>query len=101
MPLSVQDWFRPAKALSHSPFSKDYMPSGVPFQNQDYSSKAFSDSALLQTSTPIVTKDSISMHINLNGSSSASNTSGPTCTGQTAASLSGMLNSLDTGGMSY
>ncbi|KAI9451929.1 hypothetical protein BJY52DRAFT_962027 [Lactarius psammicola] len=29
--LSELDWFRPAKALSHSPFSEDYVPPGTPF----------------------------------------------------------------------
>jgi hypothetical protein len=163
--LSVQDWFRPAKALSHSPFSEDYVPPGTPFQDWDYSSKAFNDGAPLQTSTPIVTKDSIRTHVDWNGSPNAPNTSGSTRTlhdpdkntmnscnldglefrrrhfphdsifssfdtsktlsnglnlestlqrdsvsslsphlpdsGQTVASLSGMLNSLDIDGMSY
>jgi hypothetical protein len=78
--LSVQDWFRPAKALSHSPFSEDYVPPGTPFQDWDYSSKAFNDGAPLQTSTPITTKDSIRTHVDRNGSPSAPNTSGPTRT---------------------
>jgi hypothetical protein len=78
--LSVQDWFRPAKALSHSPFSEDYVPPGTPFQDWDYSSKAFNDGAPLQTSTPIVTKDSIRTHVDRNGSPGAPNTSGSTCT---------------------
>ncbi|KAI0251394.1 hypothetical protein BJV78DRAFT_469382 [Lactifluus subvellereus] len=65
--LSGQDWFKPAKALSHSPFSEDYVPPGTPFQEWDYSSEAFFDGVPLQTSTPIVVKDSVRGHVDPNG----------------------------------
>jgi hypothetical protein len=58
--LSTQDWFRPAKALSRSPFPEDYIPPGTPFQEWDYSAETFLGGTPLQTSTPnAVKKDAI------------------------------------------
>ena len=72
--LSGQDWFKPAKALSHSPFSEDYVPPGTPFQEWDCSSEAFFDGVPLQTSTPIVIKDSVRRRVDPNEKLSAPNT---------------------------
>jgi hypothetical protein len=72
--LSRQDWFRPAKALSHSPFSEDYVPPGTPFQEWDYSSEAFNDGVPLQTSTPNVIRDPVRKHVNHSERPSAPNT---------------------------
>jgi len=54
--LSAQDWFRPAKALSRSPFPEDYVPPGTPFQEWDYSAETFLGGTPLQTSTPNAVK---------------------------------------------
>jgi hypothetical protein len=72
--LSELDWFRPAKALSHSPFSEDYVPPGTPFQGWDCTSEAFLCGVPLQTSTPIVTKDTTRRHTHTEGAPSAPNT---------------------------
>jgi hypothetical protein len=61
--LSELDWFRPAKALSLCPFSEDYVPPGTPFHEWDCTSEAFLGGVPLQTSTPIVTNDSIRRHV--------------------------------------
>ena len=61
--LSELDWFRPAKALSHCPFSEDYVPPGTPLHGWDCTSEAFFAGVPLQTSTPIVTNDSIRRHV--------------------------------------
>lgn len=72
--LSELDWFRPAKALSHSPFSEDYVPPGTPFQGWDCTSEAFLCGIPLQTSTPIVTKDPVRRHMHPEGAPSTPNT---------------------------
>ncbi|KAH9039267.1 hypothetical protein EDB85DRAFT_1887462 [Lactarius pseudohatsudake] len=72
--FSELDWFRPAKALSHSPFSEDYVPPGTPFHGWDYTSEAFLGGVPLQTSTPIVTNDPVRRHVHTEGTPSAPNT---------------------------
>jgi hypothetical protein len=73
--LSAQDWFRPAKALSRSPFPDDYIPPGTPFQEWDYSAEKFLGGTPLQTSTPnAVNKGAMRRH----KSSSALNAVDPT-----------------------
>ena len=72
--LSELDWFRPAKALSHSPFSEDYVPPGTPFDEWDCTSEAFFGGVPLQTSTPIVTNDPTRRHVHTEGAPSAPNT---------------------------
>ncbi len=72
--LSELDWFRPAKALSHGPFSEDYVPPGTPFYGWDCTSEAFLDGVPLQTSTPIVTNDPVRRHVHTEGTPSAPNT---------------------------
>jgi hypothetical protein len=72
--LSELDWFRPAKALSHSPFPEDHVPPGTPFQEWDCTSEAFLCGVPLQTSTPIVTKDPVRNHKHTEGAPSAPNT---------------------------
>jgi hypothetical protein len=72
--LSELDWFRPAKALSHSPFSEDYVPPGTPFDGWDYTSEAFLGGVPLQTSTPIGTNDPARRHVHTEGAPSAPNT---------------------------
>lgn len=71
--LSDLDWFRPAKALSHSPFSEDYVPPGTPFDGWD-TSEAFLGGGPLQTSTPIVTNNPVRKHVHTEGAPSAPNT---------------------------
>ena len=61
--LSGQDWLRPAKALSRSPFSDDYVPPGTPFQEWDYLPETFLGGVPLQTSTPNTVKDTLRRHI--------------------------------------
>ncbi|KAF8273204.1 hypothetical protein EI94DRAFT_1795576 [Lactarius quietus] len=72
--LSELDWFRPAKALSHSPFSEDYVPPGTPFHAWEGTSEAFLGGFPLQTSTPIVTNDPVRGHAHTEGAPSAPNT---------------------------
>ncbi|KAI9440775.1 hypothetical protein H4582DRAFT_1939297 [Lactarius indigo] len=72
--FSELDWFRPAKALSHSPFSEDYVPPGTPFHGWDCTSETFLGGVPLQTSTPIVTSDSVRRHVHTEGTPSAPNT---------------------------
>ncbi|KAH9172201.1 hypothetical protein EDB89DRAFT_1966554 [Lactarius sanguifluus] len=72
--LSELDWFRPAKALSHSHFSEDYVPPATPFHGLDYTSEAFLGGVPLQTSTPIVTNDPVRRHVHTEGTPSAPNT---------------------------
>src|SRR5712671_420238 len=55
--LSGQDWLRPAKALSRTPFPEDYVPPGTPFQELVFSSETFLEGVPLQTSTPNVVKN--------------------------------------------
>jgi hypothetical protein len=78
--LSGQDWLRPAKALSRSPFPEDYVPPGTPFQEWDLSSDSFLGGVPLQTSTPNVVKDPIRRHMFTDATLSAPNALGPTHT---------------------
>lgn len=71
--LSELDWFRPAKALSYSPFSEDYVPPGTPFEGWNCTSEAFLCGVPLQTSTPIVTKDPVRRHTHTEGAPSTPN----------------------------
>ena len=73
--LSTQDWFRPAKALSRSPFPEDYIPPGTPFQECDYTAETFLGGTPLQTSTPnAVKKGAVRRHKSTDALSSARNT---------------------------
>lgn len=73
--LSAQDWFRPAKALSRSPFLDDYIPPGTPFQEGDYSAETFLGGTPLQTSTPnAAKKGAVLRHKFTDALSSAPNT---------------------------
>ncbi len=72
--FSELDWFRPPKALSHSPFSEDYVPPGTPFHGWDYTSEAFFGGVPLQTSTPIVTNGPMPRYMHTEGTPSAPNT---------------------------
>jgi hypothetical protein len=77
--LSTQDWCRPAKALSRSPFPEDYIPPGTPFQEWDYSAETFLGGTPLQTSTPnAVKKGAMRRHKSTDALSSAPNTVDPT-----------------------
>jgi hypothetical protein len=78
--LSGQDWLKPAKALSRSPFPEDYVPPGTPFQEWDFSSDSFLGGVPLQTSTPNVVKDSIRRHMFTDATISAPNALDPTRT---------------------
>jgi hypothetical protein len=73
--LSGQDWLRPAKALSRSPFPDDYVPPGTPFEEWDCSSEAFLGGVPLQTSTPNAVKDTLRRHISADVTLSAPNSS--------------------------
>jgi hypothetical protein len=77
--LSGQDWLRPAKALSRSPFPDDYVPPGTPFQEWDYPSDTFLG-VPLQTSTPNALKDTLRKHITVDATLGAPNASDPTHT---------------------
>ena len=72
--FSELDWLRPAKALSHASFSEDYVPPGTPFYGWDCTSEAFLGGVPLQTSTPIVTNDTVRSHVRTEGTPSAPNT---------------------------
>lgn len=82
--LSGQDWLRPAKVLSRSPFPEDYIPPGTPFQEWDYSSETFLGGVPVQTSTPNIVKDSVRKHMSTNAASSAPDTPDPTHTSDDA-----------------
>ncbi|KAH9987153.1 hypothetical protein BJV74DRAFT_842833 [Russula compacta] len=82
--LSGQDWLRPAKVLSRSPFPEDYIPPGTPFQEWDYSSETFLGGVPLQTSTPYVVKDFVRKHMSTNAAFSAPKTLNPTHTSDDA-----------------
>ena len=127
--LSGQDWLRPAKALSRSPFPDDYVPPGTPFPEWDCPSEIFLGGVPLQTSTPNAVKDTLRRHISPDATLSAPNTSDPIPTpddvithkmnsfnpgdldsvlstvahlpdpGQAVVRLSGMLDGLDIDGM--
>ncbi|KAI0272733.1 hypothetical protein BC834DRAFT_858146 [Gloeopeniophorella convolvens] len=72
--LSEQDWFRPAKALSHSPFSEDYVPPETPFPEWECSADSLLDGIPLQTSTPVIFKKPIAKLVYDEGTPSAPNT---------------------------
>lgn len=78
--LSGQDWLRPAKALSRSPFPDDYVPPGTPFPEWDCPSDTFLGGVPLQTSTPNAVKDTLRRHILTDATHSAPNASDPTRT---------------------
>jgi hypothetical protein len=71
--LSGQDWLRPAKALSRSPFPDDYVPPGTPFEDWDCTSEAFLGGVPLKTSTPNTVKDTLRRHISTDVTLSAPN----------------------------
>jgi hypothetical protein len=76
--ISGQDWLRPAKALSRSPFPDDYVPPGTPFQEWDYPSETLLG-VPLQTSTPNAVRDTLRRHISVDVTLGA-NTHDPTHT---------------------
>ncbi|KAI0064068.1 hypothetical protein BV25DRAFT_336028 [Artomyces pyxidatus] len=51
--LTDQDWFRPAKALSRSPFSDDYIPPETPPPDWSFATASFFGGVPLETSTPL------------------------------------------------
>ena len=78
--LSGQDWLRPAKALSRSPFPDDYVPPGTPFQEWDCLPETFLGGVPLQTSTPNTVRDTLRRHIVTDATLSAPNASNHTHT---------------------
>ncbi|KAI0048747.1 hypothetical protein FA95DRAFT_1678089 [Auriscalpium vulgare] len=50
--VSDEDWFRPAKALSRSPFTDDYVPPDTPLPDWSFSTEAFFGNVPRETSTP-------------------------------------------------
>jgi hypothetical protein len=78
--ISGQDWLKPAKALSRSPFPDDYIPPGTPFVEWDYPPDTFLGGVPLQTSTPNAVKDTLRRHISADATLSAPNASDPTHT---------------------
>ncbi|KAH9962687.1 hypothetical protein BC827DRAFT_1197556 [Russula dissimulans] len=72
--LSGQDWLRPAKALSRTPFPEDYVPPGTPFQELVFSSETFLEGVPLQTSTPNVVKSRLQERLSTKTIPSSPNT---------------------------